>query len=115
MQLIMLFLFGLWLYSVWSLMYIPFKIAAMKRNSQDIWTFLSGRRLLLLSMLAYLASALSQSFVVLALEVGGVSGSGRSAIPDYVGTIGLRICWVFLAAAAIALIFIFKRPRPETA
>ena len=101
-----------WLYSVCSLVYIPIKIAVMKRKSQDVWTFLSRGRLLL-SAIAYLAAAPFLGFLAIAIAGGGVSGSHATGIPDSVETIAWVLCWLFLAAAAVALILAFIRPRPD--
>ena len=114
MQAIALCYLGIWFYSIGSLVYIPFKIAGMKRKSQDVWTFLSRRRLLL-SALAYLASAPFLGVVAMAIAAGGVSGSNASGVPGVVETIAWGICFVFLAAAVIALLFVFIRPRPDAA
>jgi cation transporter-like permease len=111
MQLIALCFVGVWLYSVWSLVYIPIKIVGMKRRSQDVWTFLSRSRLLL-SALAYLASAPFLGLLAMAISSGGVGGSHASGVPNSVETAAWVVCWVFVAAAVVALFLAFTRQRP---
>jgi membrane protein implicated in regulation of membrane protease activity len=67
----------------------------------------------LLSAIAYLAAAPFLGFLAIAIAGGGVSGSHATGIPDSVETIAWVLCWLFLAAAAVALILAFIRPRPD--
>ncbi|MGH8781295.1 hypothetical protein [Paraburkholderia sp.] len=111
MQLIALCFLGVWLYSVFSMAYLPIKVAAMKRNSQDIWAFLSRRRLLL-SALAYLVAAPLLGLLVTMASVAGASGgNGSPGISDSVETAAWALSFVFLAAAAVALVLAFNRPK----
>jgi hypothetical protein len=110
MQLIALCFLGAWLYSVWSLVYIPIKIVVMRRKSKDIWSFLSRRRLLL-SAMTYLIAAPLLGCLALAISAGGTSGSNASGVPDSVEAAAWVVCSVFLAAAVAALILAVIRPR----
>lgn len=113
MQLIALCFLGVWLYSVVSLVYIPIKVAAMKRNAQDVWAFLSRRRLLLLTLI-YLLAAPFLGLLVTIAGVAGVSGGNVShGIPESVETVAWALSFVFLAAAAIASVLAFNRPKPS--
>ncbi|MDT8837654.1 hypothetical protein [Paraburkholderia fungorum] len=98
-----------WIYSIASLIYIPLKIAIMRRKSRDIWTFLSRRRLLL-SALAYLVAAPFLGLLALCVSAGGVGGSHAMGISDPVETAAWAMCWIFLGASAVALVLALIRP-----
>lgn len=105
---------GAWLYSVWSLAYFPIKVVVMKLKSQDVWTFLSRRRLAL-TAIAWLVAAPLPGFMVIALSGAGASGSHAVGASDSIETVAWACFALFLIAAASALAVAFIRPRGRAA
>lgn len=114
MQFLAVSFLAAWLYSMGSLVYFPIKLVAMRRRAADVWTFFTRRRLLL-SALAYFMAAPFLGFLAIAASAGGVSGSNASGVPDSIETLGWALCFMFLAAAVLSLLFAFLRPPKNDA
>ncbi|WP_175045196.1 hypothetical protein [Burkholderia lata] len=96
-----------WLYSAFWLIRIPCMIIRMHRNSQDIWTFMSLGRLFLLA-LVYIVTAPLPLLIAFAMAGAGVSGSKAGSLEPIL-SVAWAALWIFLSAAAVALILAIFR------
>ncbi|EMN5129300.1 hypothetical protein [Burkholderia contaminans] len=91
-----------WLCSAFWLIRIPCVIIRMRRNSQDVWTFMSLGRLFLLA-LVYIVTAPLPLLIAFAMAGAGVSGSKAGSLEPIL-SLAWAALWIFLSAAAVALI-----------
>ncbi|MFL9934677.1 hypothetical protein P0D88_37290 [Paraburkholderia sp. RL18-103-BIB-C] len=104
-------LFGsAWLYGMGSLVYVPIKLATMRWASQDIWGFLTRRRLTLMTLI-YCAGAPVPGIV--ALAIAGAGGSNSGGFSDGTISVAWGLCYLFLAAATASLFSLAIRPTPN--
>ena len=103
-------LLGIWIYSACSLVYLPVKSFTLWRKKKDLWLFLSRRRLLL-SALTYMVSAPLVGLFGFMVSAASASGSHGVGYSDADVAIAEGIAAVFLAAALVALVLVFVRPR----
>lgn len=113
MELIPALLLFMWLYGVCMLIYVPGKILRMRYESRDIWAFLSRGRLLC-SVIAYAASAPLPVLLTIMIGAGGVSGSSARGVSQSIEWLAWTALWIFLGAAAVALMLVFFRPHSAT-
>ena len=108
---------GVWLYALATVIYFPIRIVVIKHRSEDIWSFLTRRRLVR-SAVAYIISApllISFAGMVFVL-VGGAKASGPGGYTsdsdvDLLLLLGWIFLGVFLVAAAATVLALFMRPR----
>ena len=108
---------GIWLYALATVIYFPIRIAVIKHRSEDIWGFLTCRRLVR-STVAYIISApLLICFAGMVFVLGGAakaSGPGgytSDSDVDLLLLLGWIFLGVFLVAAVATVLALFMRPR----
>lgn len=112
MQILALSYFGVWVYSICTLIYYPIRVVIVRSGSGDIWAFFSRKRLILAAVLYFVASP----FLWLVGTLGGVAGVSGGGGGDYrtadtIATVGHFVLWVLLAAALVSALLAFNHPR----
>lgn len=108
---------GVWLYALATVIYFPIRVVVIKHRSEDIWDFLTRRRLVRATV-AYVISApllIGIAGVVFVLsgaaKASGPGGSTSDTNVDLLLLLGWIFLGAFLAAAVVALVALFVRPR----